>query len=116
MRRALPLAIVLAAPLVLMVSRAATASPREPVVDVVKVDGVIDRPMADYVEGTIADAERTGSTVVLQLDTPGSLNVDGATLADRIFSARVPVVVWIGPSGARATGTGMMIAYAASLT
>ncbi|MFN2545255.1 MAG: nodulation protein NfeD [Actinomycetota bacterium] len=88
----------------------------EPTVDVVKVEGVIDRAMADYVTSTIADAERDGSTVVLQLDTPGALNVDAVRVAQRVFDATVPVVVWVGPSGARATGVGFMFAYASSLT
>src|SRR5919198_2195405 len=115
MRRALALFFLLAVPLIL-VSSPARASGSEPAVDVVKVDGVIDRAMAGYVEGTIRDAERAGSTVVLQLDTPGALNVDAVGIADDVFHARVPVVVWVGPSGARATGVGLLFVYAASLS
>lgn len=112
MRRVLPVLFFLALPLTF----AKPAYAAVPVVDVVKVDGVIDHAMADYLEGTIADAEREGAQVVIQLDTPGSLNVDGLALADRMFSSKVPVVVWVGPSGARATGTGFLLAYASSLT
>ena len=80
---------------------AAHAAPREgPVrlVDVVKVDGVIDRPVADYLIGALHDAEQTGSTVVIQLTTPGSIDIDPVALAERMFDATVPVVVWVGPA------------------
>src|SRR5205807_2817662 len=78
-------------------------------------DGVIDHAMAGYLEGTIADAERDGSTVVLQLSTPGAMNVDALSIARTIFRSTVPIVVWVGPSGARATGAGMLFVYASSL-
>lgn len=86
-----------------------------PVVDIVKVDGVIDGAMRDYVVGTIEDAERDGSTVVIQLDTPGTLGISAEQLADRINTATVPVVVWVGPPGARATGGGLLLLYASHL-
>ena len=118
MRRLLPLSFLVALFLGMTVesSLAQSESPGEPVVDVVKVDGVIDPAMAGYLEQTIAEAGRGGGTVVLQLDTPGSMNIDALSIARTIFDARVPVVVWVGPSGSRATGAGMLFAYAASLT
>jgi membrane-bound serine protease (ClpP class) len=113
MRRFLALSLFVALPLILS---ARSAQAAQPVVDVVKVDGVIDRAMADYLIGTIDDAEAAGSTVVLQLNTPGALNVDALRIAERVFEAKVPVVVWVGPSGARATGVGYMLVYASSFT
>ena len=88
---------------------AATPQHQVPSVDVVKVDGVIDRPVADYLIGSLEDAERRGSTVVIQLDTPGTLNVDPVALAERVFQARVPVVVWVGPAPAHAMGGGLLL-------
>ena len=57
MQRLLPLSFLIALFLGMTVesSLAQSESPGEPVVDVVKVDGVIDRAMAGYVEQTIAD-------------------------------------------------------------
>jgi membrane-bound serine protease (ClpP class) len=86
-----------------------------PVVDIVKVDGVIDRPVADYLIATLQDAEARGDTVVVQLDTPGTLDVDPVALAARVFAARVPVVVWVGPAGSHAMGGGLLLLYASSL-
>jgi membrane-bound serine protease (ClpP class) len=114
MRRLAPLLLLLALGCSLGV-RTAHAAADFPTVDVVKVDGVIDGSMRDYLLSTIDDAERAGSTVVIQLDTPGALDVDTSSIAERIFEARVPVVVWIGPGGARATGLGLLMVSASSL-
>jgi membrane-bound serine protease (ClpP class) len=112
MRRFLPLLLLaLLAP----VQASAAEDAGEPTVDVVKVDGVIDRSMAEYLTGTLRDAEGDGSQVVIQLDTPGTLNVSALSLADRIAASRVPVVVWVGPPGARAAGAGLLLVYAAGL-
>jgi membrane-bound serine protease (ClpP class) len=85
-----------------------------PVIDVVKVDGVIDRPMADYLIATLDDAQARGDTVVIQLNTPGTLDVDPVALATRVFASRVPVVVWVGPTGSHAVGGGLLLLYASS--
>ena len=85
-----------------------------PVVDVVKVNGVVDEPVADYLLGALADAEARGSQVVIQLDTPGALRIDPVALAQRVFQARVPVVVWVDTPPASAAGVGLLLVYAAS--
>src|SRR5204862_6932475 len=82
---------------------------------VVKVDGVIDRPVADYLIGALHDAEQTGSTVVIQLTTPGSIDIDPVALAERMFDATVPVVVWVGPAPAHAMGGGLLLGDASAL-
>jgi membrane-bound serine protease (ClpP class) len=83
-------------------------------VEVVKVDGVIDQPVADYLIGSLLDAERRGSTVIIQLNTPGTLGVSPIQLAERVFRARVPVVVWVGPPGSHTAGGGLLLVYASS--
>ena len=83
-------------------------------VDLVKVDGVIDRPVADYLVGSLTGAERRGSAVIVQLDSPGTLGVDPVVLADRLRSATVPVVVWVGPAPAHAQGGALLLVYASS--
>jgi membrane-bound serine protease (ClpP class) len=85
-----------------------------PSFDIVKVNGVIDRSMEDYLLGALQDAESRDSTVIIQLNTPGSLGIDGTTLAERVFRATVPVIVWIGPTPAHAMGTGLLLVYASS--
>ena len=82
---------------------------------VVEIDGSIDGVQADYVRESIADAEGDGSTVVIQLDSAGTLDEDAVALAGRIHAATVPVIVWVGPSPAQAKGAALLFMYAASL-
>jgi membrane-bound serine protease (ClpP class) len=86
-----------------------------PPVDVVKVQGVIDRSLAGFVRSAIQDARSSGSVVVLQLDSRGSYGDEALQLARFVYSSGVPVITWIGPRGARAAGGALLLAYASSL-
>ena len=85
-----------------------------PKVLVVKVDGSIDRTVASYLRESLDAAEADGSTVIVQLDTAGTLDQDAVALAQRIHDATVPVIVWVGPSPAKAAGAGVLFMYASS--
>jgi membrane-bound serine protease (ClpP class) len=89
----------------------------EPVtqVHVIEVDGPIDRPLRAYLEERLTEAERVGAIVVLELDTPGALGQDGVVLADRVAHLQVPVLAWVGPAPARASGAGLLLMLASSL-
>ncbi len=96
---------------------AATDCTRNGCVDVVAVGGLIDRVEADFIEEQIGRSNRTpGATaVLLQLDSAGAA-VDDATvdrLATVIKDSRVPVSVWIGPSGATARGAAAQLVQVA---
>jgi membrane-bound serine protease (ClpP class) len=84
-------------------------------VDVVKVQGVIDPSLASYVRGSIQNAERAGSTVILQIDSQGSYDGRAEELGRVLRSATVPVVSWIGPIGARAAGGALFLVYSSGL-
>jgi membrane-bound serine protease (ClpP class) len=112
MRRAAP--FLLFSALIWMVGGSAGAQDT-PSVLVAKVDGSIDRTLASYLVDSIEEAEREGSTLVLQLDSAGTLDQDAVALAERIHDASVPVIVWVGPAPATAAGTGLLFLYAASL-
>lgn len=113
MRRVVPLLLFLS----VLAAAPAGAGAQEAVasVVVVKVDGSIDRTVNGYLRDAIEDAEGSGSTVVLQLDSAGTLDQDAVALAERIHDATVPVVVWVGPAPAKAQGAGMLLMLAASL-
>jgi len=77
-------------------------------VAVVKVSGLLDPVLVDFVEQSVADAEAEGATaLVLQTNSTGVVvsDADFAALLERISSATVPVDVWVGPSGSDLTGT-----------
>jgi membrane-bound serine protease (ClpP class) len=87
-----------------------------PGIDVVQVEGLIDPPNASLVRQSIARAERRHSTLlVFQLDSSGAVDVDMAALTARVAAARVPVAVWIGPSGATARGGAALLAESAAV-
>jgi len=116
MRRLAPLTLLALVALVpfAQAARAQAPDPSGRVV-VVKVDGSIDRTHAGYLRDSIAEAEGNGSTVVIQLDSAGTLDEDAVDLAERIHDAAVPVVVWVGPAPAQAKGAALLFLYAASL-
>jgi membrane-bound serine protease (ClpP class) len=85
-------------------------------VDVIEVVGVIDPALADYLTGQIRAAQRDDiHAAVIRLDTPGGLDVSMRRIIGSIAGARLPVVVWVAPRGARAASAGTFIAYAADL-
>ena len=84
-------------------------------VEVVKVEGAIDRPLLGYLNDRLDAAERSGAIVVLQIDTSGTLDQDGVAFAQRVADLSVPVIAWVGPVPARASGAGLLLMYASSL-
>ena len=87
-------------------------------VAVVKVSGLLDPVLVDFVEQSVADAERQGATgLVLQANSTGVVVSDArfAQLLERIGSATIPVHVWVGPSGSRLTGKAAQLVGAADL-
>ncbi|MEX2101798.1 MAG: NfeD family protein [Actinomycetota bacterium] len=87
-----------------------------PTVEVVKVNGALDRVLTDFLLGELADAEASGSTLVLQLDSSGTLDVEALALAQRIHEAEVPVVVWNGDVPSSVRGGALLLMAASSLS
>jgi membrane-bound serine protease (ClpP class) len=85
-------------------------------VDVIEVSGLVDRVVADFVSDALDRAERSGAeALVVQLDSSGVI-ADGHRfdrLLTRLASTNVPVAVWVGPSGAKATGDAARLVHAA---
>jgi len=71
---------------------------------------------ADRITSAIDDAEKNGeSLVVIQLDTPGGLVATTHDLVKRMLASKVPIVVWVGPSGAHAGSAGFFLLLAADV-
>jgi membrane-bound serine protease (ClpP class) len=83
-------------------------------IHVLEVEGPIDRPLLGYLERELDRAEEAGAIVVLQLDTPGAIGTDGVALAERVSELDVPVIAWVGPAPARASGAGLLLMLASS--
>jgi membrane-bound serine protease (ClpP class) len=70
----------------------------------------------DYLVDAIDRAERDGyAAVVIELDTPGGLGSSMRAIVKRILAAKVPVVVYVAPSGGSADSAGAVIGMAADV-
>ena len=100
-------------------ARAATGPAAAAPVDVVQISGLLDRITLDEWNRAITRAERGGAqALIVQLNAKGAAvsATDVAALAARMQSAKVPVAVWVGPSGARAYGRAAQLLGAAAVT
>lgn len=87
-------------------------------VAILKVEGLIDPVMADFIDRSIREGEAAGLVaVVLQLDSADAVVDDDrlVELARTIATSRIPVAVWIGPSGSSARGGAAQLAGVAEL-
>ena len=102
----------------LAVSGVALAQPApEQTVDIIQVEGAIDPQISEYLRSRLEQAQEDGvHAAVIQLDTPGGLDVSMREIVQEVLGSEVPVVVWVAPRGARAASAGTFIAYAADLT
>src|SRR3990172_583574 len=83
-------------------------------VHILTADSEVNPVMRQYLERGIDEAERTDAVaVVIRLDTPGGLSDTMEKIVQRIQSAKVPVIVWVAPSGAKAASAGTFITMSA---
>jgi membrane-bound serine protease (ClpP class) len=107
--------IALAFVLVLLVlSIVSSVQAQSPHVDVLTIKGTINPVLVDYVKRGIEQAEYGNArALIIQIDTPGGLDSAMRDIVQYIDSSRVPVVVYVAPSGARAASAGLYILQAA---
>lgn len=90
----------------------ATAQPRT--VLGTRIDGPITPVVADHLVDAVEKAERDSHAALLvELDTPGGLDASMRTIIKAFLGARVPVIVFVAPSGARAASAGALITLSA---
>jgi membrane-bound serine protease (ClpP class) len=81
---------------------------------VVKIDGVINPVVSEFIEHSILNANEEGcEALVVELDTPGGLDTSMRAIIKDINHSNVPVVVYVHPSSARAASAGVLITMAA---
>ncbi len=82
-------------------------------VDVISLTGAIDPILARETKRGIAEAERDqAQALIIQLDTPGGLDSSMREIIQAMWSSKVPIIVYIGPKGARAASAGVFITLA----
>ena len=83
-------------------------------VHLAKFDAQVNPVSARYIDRVIDEAERTDArAVVIEIDTPGGLVSSMEDIVQRIQSSKVPVIVWVAPSGAKAASAGTFITMSA---
>jgi membrane-bound serine protease (ClpP class) len=70
----------------------------------------------DYLTGKLHDAAKDGyDAAVILLDTPGGLSTSMKKIYTAELGAKLPVIVYVSPDGARAASAGVWIAQAADV-
>ena len=87
-----------------------------PLVHVAVVDALIQPASAEFIAQVLDNADAAGAdAVVFVLRTPGGLVDSTRDINSNIIESRTPVVVYVGPSGARAASAGFLITIAADV-
>lgn len=92
----------------------AEETPASAEIRVVRFAGVINPVLADFISVELAAANADHARAFLfELDTPGGLDTSMRAIIQHILGSRIPVIVYVYPSGARAASAGALITLAA---
>ncbi|MGC2693847.1 MAG: ATP-dependent Clp protease proteolytic subunit, partial [Desulfobaccales bacterium] len=107
---------ILALMILTLLAAAAVGRAAPPPVYCLDAVGTVNPGMAEFILAGIDKAEKQqAQALVVQLDTPGGLDTSMRQIVQGISNARVPVIVYVAPSGARAASAGVFITEAAQV-
>ena len=105
--------VVIAALAVLTVGLPGSAALAAPPVSVIELDGAITPITVRLLDTAIGRARTARSqALVVMLNTPGGLERSMRSMVQSILNADLPVIVYVGPTGARAASAGVFITMA----
>ncbi len=83
---------------------------------VAELDGIISPASSSYLVRAIEIAEAEDATcLIIKIDTPGGLDESMREITKKILNARIPIVVYVAPKGARAASAGVFILYSSHI-
>ena len=89
---------------------------KKPIVYLLSVDGTINPALSDYIIKGIEEAEQNkAACVIIRMDTPGGVVTTTKTIIKEMINAKLPVVVYVAPSGSSASSAGALITVAADV-
>lgn len=78
-----------------------------------ELTGTVDAGIADYLADCVQSGAAGGyEALVIRVDTPGGALESTREIVRELLGSEVPVLVWVGPSGARAGSAGVFITLA----
>lgn len=81
-----------------------------------RIDGSINPAQEDLLQKVIQTCDQEGhDLLLLGLDTPGGLGQSMREMIKLILNAPIPVVIWVGPQGARAASAGVFLVAASTV-
>jgi membrane-bound serine protease (ClpP class) len=93
-----------------------SAQAQQPFIEKFKLRDTIQPVTQSELEQALARANKDGAQAVLiEMDTPGGLVESMRAMVAAILASRVPVIVYVGPSGARAGSAGFFLLEAADV-
>jgi membrane-bound serine protease (ClpP class) len=85
-------------------------------VGLIRVDGAIGPATAGYISRAIdVAASQNDECLIIELNTPGGLLDSASEIVEKIYSSKIPVVVYVAPAPARAGSAGVFITMAADI-
>jgi membrane-bound serine protease (ClpP class) len=92
------------------------ASAGTPHVEQADLNGDINTIMAAYISSAVARAESDrADALLIVMNTPGGISTSMDDIVTSLLNSKVPVIVYVYPSGARAASAGLFVAQAADI-
>jgi membrane-bound serine protease (ClpP class) len=105
--------LVFAAAAILVPLNASAATPH---VERADLNGDINNIMSAYIQTSVERAEADhADALLIVMNTPGGISTSMDEIVTNLLNSRVPVVVYVYPSGARAASAGLFVAQAADV-
>ena len=81
---------------------------------IVKVADAISPGVADFLKRGIEKAnDENAACLIIEMDTPGGLAESMRSIIKAILASRIPVIVYVAPSGARAASLSTRSSFSA---
>lgn len=81
-----------------------------------EISGTINPGSSSFIQSAVTQAEQKGlQALIFRMDTPGGLLSSTRDIIRALSDSKIPIVVYVGPGGARATSAGAIIAISAHL-
>ena len=90
--------------------------PQQAHIDIIQIQDSINPGVEDFMKYAIKrSADDKAECLIILLDTPGGLMTSMRGISRAILNSKVPVVVYVSPSGAQAASAGAFITVAADI-